>query len=445
MGWLIERLLTVPVPVALLLVFLLPALEASLFVGFIFPGEIAILLGGVLAHEHRVSLLAVIALGAAGAILGDTIGYEVGRHYGDRLLARLPRRLVKPDHVERGKALLRRSGGRAVFIGRFTAALRVLIPGLAGTSGLAYPRFLAFNIAGAAAWSAETALIGYAAGASYRAAEHRLSLIGFGLLAVIILGYSGVRLRRKPAVRAWLERRISPTRWTGRPLTLLLVATIALGWLFGGVLQDVLGNDGIATYDPRWHADALTLRTPWLTDLAKTVTWLGATPIVWAALLVTAAVVLRHRRDVIPILIAVAALGSGELLRLLINHLVHRARPPRTDWLTHAIGYAWPSGHATTSLLGLGLILALTLPYLATRPRKAIAIGIAVVLTAAVGASRIYLGVHWVSDVLGGWLFGALWLTAATAALAGYHYRNSSRPTAHTPHRPGTDSGHELT
>src|SRR5262249_1305855 len=114
MSGLIDRLLTVPAPVALLLVFLLPALESSLFVGFIFPGEIAILLGGVLAHEHRVSLVAVIALGAAGAILGDTIGYEVGRHYGDRLLARLPRRLVKPEHVQRGKALLRRRGGRAV-------------------------------------------------------------------------------------------------------------------------------------------------------------------------------------------------------------------------------------------------------------------------------------------------------------------------------------------
>src|SRR5881296_3958037 len=72
--------------VALAIVFLIPALEASAFVGFVFPGEIAVLLGGVLAFEHRISLPAAIAAAVAGAIIGDSIGYVIGRLWGRRLL-----------------------------------------------------------------------------------------------------------------------------------------------------------------------------------------------------------------------------------------------------------------------------------------------------------------------------------------------------------------------
>ncbi len=147
----------------------------------------------------------------------------------------------------------------------------------------------------------------------------------------------------------------------------------------------------------------------------------------WTALLAAAALFPLRRRHYAAPLIAAAALGSGELLRALINHLAHRVRPPQTDWLVHATGSAWPSGHATTALLGSGLILALTWPDLTTRGRRVTATAV-VILTAAVGASRVYLGVHWVSDVLGGWSFGALWLTAAIAALSGYHYRRRLKP-----------------
>src|SRR5438132_3044905 len=99
--------------VALLLVFALPALEASAFVGFVFPGEIAVLLGGVLAYQGRISLAGAIAVAIAGAIIGDSVGYEVGKHYGTRLLDGPFRRIVKTDHREKATAFLRRHGGKA--------------------------------------------------------------------------------------------------------------------------------------------------------------------------------------------------------------------------------------------------------------------------------------------------------------------------------------------
>jgi hypothetical protein len=99
-------------PLVLVAVFTLPALEASTLLGIVAPGELALVLGGVLAQQGRVPLWAVVVAGAAGAVVGDTVGYVIGRKVGERLLAHLPRRLVTPRQVEQATALLRQVGGR---------------------------------------------------------------------------------------------------------------------------------------------------------------------------------------------------------------------------------------------------------------------------------------------------------------------------------------------
>jgi len=128
--------------VALLVVFLLPALEASVFFGFLFPGEIAVILGGVLAFQHRIGLGAAIIVAVSGAIVGDTVGYAVGRRWGRPMLQGALGRLVKAHHLDQAERFLAKHGGKAVFLGRWTAALRVLIPGLAGMSRLRYRTFV---------------------------------------------------------------------------------------------------------------------------------------------------------------------------------------------------------------------------------------------------------------------------------------------------------------
>src|SRR6266496_2447497 len=148
---------------ALAIVFAVPLLESSAFVGFVFPGEIAVLLGGVLAFQHRVSLAAVLAAGISGAILGDTIGYAIGRRVG--------RLVVRREHVDRAERYLAERGGKAVFLGRFTAALRVMVPGLAGMARMPYHVFVVANVAGGSLWAAGFVLLGYAAGTSWRRVE----------------------------------------------------------------------------------------------------------------------------------------------------------------------------------------------------------------------------------------------------------------------------------
>lgn len=195
MGHLLDGILHLPPVLALALVFLLPALEASAFVGVVLPGEVGVILGGVMANQHKLALAAVFIAAIAGAIIGDSVGYWVGERYGERLLARIPNRILKPEHVQRAEQTVRRFGGRAVFVGRFTAALRALVPGMAGMSGISYARFLLWNALGGGIWAAAFVILGYLAGSQYQRIEHYANYLGLALL-VVIAGALYLRHRR---------------------------------------------------------------------------------------------------------------------------------------------------------------------------------------------------------------------------------------------------------
>lgn len=203
MGAVAEGILRLSPSLALLLVFAVPALEASAFAGFLFPGEIAALLGGVLAFEHRIPLAAAMTAAIAGAVVGDSVGYAVGARFGQRLLLRLPRRLVKPEHIERASSVVNRLGGRAVFVGRFTAALRVLVPGICGMARMPYRTFLLWNVVGGVLWAGGSVLLGFLAGHSWRTLHHRFSQGSVALLGVVVVAAAvGVLLRRRRGRRA---------------------------------------------------------------------------------------------------------------------------------------------------------------------------------------------------------------------------------------------------
>lgn len=206
---LVDGLLSLPPWLVLVLVFLLPALEASVFIGLVFPGEIAVLVGGVVAHGGRLPLWAVILAGVGGAVVGDQVGYRVGRRYGPTLIARLPRRMRESGELERATALVRRRGAVAVILGRWAAALRALVPGVAGMSGLPATTFTAANVVGGAVWAGAVAGLGYLAGAGYRTLEHRLGLGSeIVLAAVAVLVAAGIWRSRRHARQDGVQRRV---------------------------------------------------------------------------------------------------------------------------------------------------------------------------------------------------------------------------------------------
>lgn len=170
--------------------------EAALFVGFVLPGETAVLLGGVLAYQHQVSLPIIATVAVLAAITGDSVGYEVGRRFGTRLLAsKLFARRRKG--LEKGQQALRDNGGKAVFLARFTAFLRAVMPGLAGTAGMPYPRFLAFNAAGGLVWGLGFTLLGYVAGASYQKVAQVAGWASEAILALIVVAVIVFVIRRR--------------------------------------------------------------------------------------------------------------------------------------------------------------------------------------------------------------------------------------------------------
>lgn len=175
-------------PLVYLLVFLVPALEASLFVGFVLPGETAVLLGGVLASQHRVSLTGVLAAAIVGAILGDSVGYLVGRRFGAPLQRSRLGRIVGERRWQASEDFLQRRGGPSVLLGRWTALLRALVPAAAGMAKLPYRTFVVWNVAGGLLWATAIVLGGYAAGSAYKRLEHYLGRGALVVLAIVVVG-----------------------------------------------------------------------------------------------------------------------------------------------------------------------------------------------------------------------------------------------------------------
>ena len=191
MSGMVEQILSAPTWAVLALVALVVFVEDALFVGFVVPGETAAILGGVAASLGHAPLVAVIAVVIGAAIVGDSVGYEVGRQLGPRILHLriLDKRRRRLDDAQ---DFLARRGGAAVFLGRWVAFFRAVMPALAGTARMPYPKFLAFNAAGGIAWGTVVVLVGYFAGQSYAKVEATLGrdaalvVAGIALLGLLV-------------------------------------------------------------------------------------------------------------------------------------------------------------------------------------------------------------------------------------------------------------------
>ena len=456
---------------ALAIVFLVPALEASVFLGFVFPGEIAVILGGVLAFDGRVPLIAVIVAAVAGAIVGDTIGYFVGRRWGKQILRGVGRRVPFlrhriDEHLESAQAYLRRRGGTAVFFGRFTAALRVMVPGLAGMAELPYGQFAFYNAAGGLLWGTGFVLLGYFAGAAWPRVAGGASKVGLALLVIVLIGLVAVRIlrgvrergervtdrlarvapvagvrRRFPRQSAWLARRIDTGSPTGFPLSVVVVAGVICGWIFIALTQDVLAHEEAVLSDPRVTRFVVNHRVAWATGLMNGVTRLGSGEVLIPLVVALGGYMLLRRKDWRATVLLVAALVGANACYQVAKPLVARARPPAPLHLVAVSGYSFPSGHATTSIAVWGAVALVLTARRAGWLKAVIWIGAGLVTT-LVAFSRVYLGVHWWTDVVAGSALGGAWLCLLVAITVTGRGKAaaSERTVARATGGPGTDA-----
>ena len=185
-SYLLNEIHRLPGPLVYGLVTLLVFGEAALLFGFVLPGETAVLVAGVVASQGHVNVAVVAALVVVAAITGDSVGYLVGHRYGESLM-KLPLLRRRRAALDRALEGLRRRGPIYVFIGRFTAFLRAVMPGLAGMSRMNYRRFLLANALGGIIWGISFTLLGYFAGTALTRIEKYASWIGLSVLIAMII------------------------------------------------------------------------------------------------------------------------------------------------------------------------------------------------------------------------------------------------------------------
>ena len=429
------------------LLFLLVGLESF---GIPLPGETALVTAAAFAASGHLSIYVVVAAAAAAAILGDNGGYWIGRKGGLALVQRYGRFVhLNESHIRRAQGFFDRHGPKTVFIGRFIALLRTWAAVLAGVGKMRYGVFMVYNAAGGVVWSVVFGTLGYIFGRNLPQLERYIGQVSLALalfIALIVALALGARWFqansdwlsdrvwhrvdlitnshklqgfRERHARTWnfMERRFERGGYLGLHLTIGLIISVAALWVFGGVTEDVINHDPLTQFD-------LTLLdwfhqhdTPSGLRIFAAISWLGS-PIVMVTVAVLVAVRLAWCRRGLLLAGWVAALAGGSVLDIALKHIIQRPRPIYAAAFLHGTSYSFPSGHAMESLVGYGMLAYFLVVFWVTGQHLQVAIiGASTMLIAAIGFSRLYLGVHYFSDVIGGYAGGILWLAACVTAL----------------------------
>jgi len=423
-------------------VFLFSLLESLAFVGVVVPGALFVVFAGSLAAKGYFDLGDLIWFASAGAILGDGISFRMGK--GGHIRFREGNRIFKPGLLEKGKEFFARHGGKSVFLGRFVGLIRAVIPFVAGLSGMEAKRFTLWNVASAILWAAAHLLAGFFLGQAWKAVETWSTRFGLVLAAILLLALCAYWLKRffekrgrellafagsllstigkavaanprvrelvskHPAFFAFLGKRLDRTEFTGLPLTMLGTVFLYFLLLLAGVIEDVLTLEPIVALDARIENLLYAFRDPLLVKIFLWITLLAKAKIVLCFLLLFVLVCLlwNMREFLFPLMVTVT--GSS-LFNLLGKVAFHRQRPPGVGVYTET-SFSFPSGHAALAAAFYGFAVYFLWRRTATWGKRLNILFAGVFLIAAIGFSRLYLGVHFVSDVVGGYLLGLLWL-----------------------------------
>ncbi len=412
-----------------LVVALIAFSESLVVVGLVMPGAVLLFGVGALTATGALPLGSTLLWAAAGALAGDWLSFFIGRRF-EQPLRRLWPFSKHPELIERGLRFIDRHGGKSLFLGRFVGPVRPILPAVAGMLRMRVSRFLLISACASLLWAPVYLLPGALFGASLGlAAEVGGRLVMAILILVALIWLSVVVVRRvyrllQPHAVEYLNRAalwsvrhpllgrvtrglIDPARPDAGTLAAWALLLLVAVWGFAGMLGSALQSQPPTNLDRALYDLLLGLRTPWIDVLMVRLTHLGDLPVVsLLALVVTLWLTARRRWSACAHWLGAVtfALAVPWLLKIAVGI-------PRPEAIIAQFAdSAFPSGHATRAITLFGFLAVLTardfklawrwLPYT-----------IAVLLALGIAASRLYLGAHWLSDVLGGLTLGLIWVT----------------------------------
>lgn len=420
-----------------LVVGLLAFLETGAFVGLLVPGETSLLVGGAVAGLGVINVYLLIAIAWSCAFAGDTVSFFLGRKLGREFILKHGTRVgITREGFEKVEGYFDRHGGKTILAGRFVGLVRALAPFIAGSSGMSYGAFAPYSILGSGLQVTIHVVVGYIFAQSIDAAAEYVGIVAVIIGTVIVASFVGYQTfsylkvaRNRERTVAWMESRAitRPLVELGRrlrPQARFLIDRLTPGGTFGlefttlcailavssfvviAFTEIFLGNGGPTPGDETAIDVVEALRTGWLTSIAEVVTFLGSKLVVLPVALVATVVLVLDRR------IAEAAVLVLSLLAIivgvdLLKELVDRERP--AGGLVEASGGSFPSAHAAQSVFYSWLAVTIAFRMRPDMTRRALLVTAGIALTVAIGLSRVYLGVHYLSDVTAGWGFGAFW------------------------------------
>lgn len=426
-------------------VFLSALAESLAVVGVIVPGALIMFGAGALVAMGALDLRATLAWAIAGAVAGDGISYWLGHHYRERLRSLWPF-CRYPGLIGRGELFFQRHGGKSVLLGRFIGPVRPMIPAVAGMLGMPPLRFYAVNLLSALAWAPAYILPGVVFGASLKLASAVAARLAAMFVAVALGLWIAISATRRlvlwlpsrmdraltvfqawassPPRPGWARKLVAelldPARPAARALLVLAAVLILGAWGFLGVLEDVVTGDPLVRVDSGVYHLLRGLRTPLADTVMIALTELGDAAVTLPVVIVVLLwLVLKRAWRVAAYWLGAVAFAAALVLALKASLRLPRPVPLLYDG---AYGFAFPSSHATMSLVIYGFLGVLLARELSARGRWLV-FGVVVPLVGLIAFSRLYLGAHWLSDVLGGLAFGAAWV-----ALLGIAYLRHPAP-----------------
>lgn len=424
--------------------FLISLSESLAVVGLLVPGTVIMAAIGTLIGANVIPAGQTIACAIAGAIVGDSLSYRLGYHFTDHLRDIWPFKRY-PQLLTKGEKFFTNHGGKSVFLGRFVGPIRPIVPVIAGMLRMQSHRFFLSNITSAFLWAPAYMLPGILIGAASleldsKTATHFLVSVIAILISICLTAwlfqYLIMRLIRrmdKSMSKLWHKLQNKPfsqsfCRWIAKPdnpqshsqLTLCFLSIIVLVALISLILCKLYGS-GFSDINNDVYYFFRSIQSTLFTKFFIGISLLGFRFTLLPATILISVLLLLSRSTRPTAIFFLGALISTAIIISLSKLLLFSPRPNGLSGFISANSF--PSGHTAASIAFYGSLAVIVYPFLSFGAKQFTAIGVCL-LCLLIGISRLYLEVHWFTDIMAGILLGSLCVTVGTL-----FYRRYKKPT----------------